>query len=58
MAFAISGAEGRGKQFFYELHVKDDAGGVGLGRTLVDLAERSGTSRGRGSVMIELDVHT
>ena len=55
---AISGAEGRGKVFLYELHVAEEARGVGVGRALIDLAERSSTSRGRGGVMMELNVHT
>lgn len=55
--FAISGADTRSKLFLYELHVDQELQGLGAGRALVDLTERSGTSRGRGSVMIELNVH-
>jgi len=43
--------------FFFELNVGADALHRGLGRALIDLAERSSTSRGRGGTTVELNVH-
>ena len=56
LGFAISGAEGRGKVFLYELHIHKDARGCGLGRKFIDLVESSGTPY-RGSTTMELNVH-
>ena len=47
MGFAISGAEGRGVVFVYELHVAKPARKRGVARSLLDLVERSSLSRGR-----------
>ena len=54
----------RGKVFLYELHTSGDVTsaaargrGRGVGRALVDLVERSGSSRGRSSPTVELNVH-
>ena len=58
LGFAISGAEGRGKVFLYELHVDSSSRKRGVARALLDLVERSSTSRGRGSAMVELNAHT
>lgn len=57
LGFAISGAEGRGKLFLYELHVAKAARKRGVARALLELVERSSPSRGRTSPMVELNVH-
>ena len=58
LGFAISGLEGRGKAFLYELHVAADARSRGFGRALIDLVERSATrARGGGGGTVELHVH-
>ena len=57
MGFAISGAEGRGMVFLYELHVAKPARKRGVARSLLDLVERSSPSRGRSSPTVELNVH-
>ena len=57
MGFAISGAEGRGLVFLYELHVAKSARKRGVARSLLDLVERSSPSRGRSSPTVELNVH-
>lgn len=57
LAFAICGNEGRGKVFLYELHVKNSHRHRGLATALLSLSERSSTTRGRTSPMLELQVH-
>ena len=61
VAFAISGAEGRGasaKVFLYELHVADAHRGHGYANALLELVECSGTGARTGSVKtVELNVH-
>ena len=57
MGFAISGAEGRGLVFLYELHVAKSARKRGVARSLLDLVERSSPSRGRSRPTVELNVH-
>ena len=57
LAFAISGNEGRGKVFVYELHVASAHRRRGFGRALLDLCEKASTTRGRTSPTLELQVH-
>ena len=56
--FAISGSEGRGKLFLYELHVDSERRKQGVASSLLELVERSSTSRGRGAPTVELNVHS
>jgi ribosomal protein S18 acetylase RimI-like enzyme len=56
-AFAISGAEGRGKVFLYELHVAAAHRCHGYASALLELVERSSTSRSASAVTVELNVH-
>jgi ribosomal protein S18 acetylase RimI-like enzyme len=55
--FAISGAEGRGKVFLYELHVAAAHRHRGYASALLELVERSSTSRSASAVTVELNVH-
>ena len=55
LGFAISGTEGRGKLFLYELHVAAAQRSRGIATALLDLVERS--SRGRSAPTVELNVH-
>ena len=57
LGFAISGAEGRGKVFLYELHVSQAHRSRGVATALLELVEKSGGSRGRTSPTVELNVH-
>ena len=58
LGFAISGSEGRGKLFLYELHVDSKRRKQGVASSLLELVERSSTSRGRGAPTVELNVHS
>ena len=58
VGFAISGAEGRGKVFLYELHVAAAHRRRGFATALIELAERSSTSRSASAKTIELNVHS
>ena len=62
VGFAISGAEGRGKVFLYELHVaaahRRRGFATALIRALIELAERSSMSRSASAKTIELNVHS
>jgi ribosomal protein S18 acetylase RimI-like enzyme len=55
--FAISGAEGRGKVFLYELHIAAAHRKLGYASALLDLVERSSPSRSASAVKVELNVH-
>ena len=55
LGFAISGAEGRGKLFLYELHVAEAQRKGGVATALLELVERS--ARGRSAPTVELNVH-
>lgn len=55
VGFAISGAEGRGKVFLYELHVAAAHRRRGFATALIELAERSSTSRSASAKTIELN---
>jgi GNAT superfamily N-acetyltransferase len=55
LGFAISGTEGRGKLFLYELHVAPAHRKGGMATALLELVERS--ARGRSAPTVELNVH-
>jgi ribosomal protein S18 acetylase RimI-like enzyme len=57
VGLAITGAEGRGKTFLYELHVAAAHRCRGYATALLELAERSSTSRSASATTIELNVH-
>ena len=55
LGFAISGTEGRGKLFLYELHVAAAQRKGGVATALLELVERSAS--GRSAPTVELHVH-
>ena len=56
LGFAISGVEGRGSVFPYEIHVAEQHRGHASDAALIDLVKRSIESQSRSKPMIELNV--
>ena len=56
--FAVSGAEGRGKVFLYELQIAAAHRRRGYASALLDLVERSSMTRSAAATTVELNVHT